>query len=61
MSSLERNENLVFFGVGSSAAGPLGTVSRLDLVAEFLLGTRVNHDGQRGSATQTQIGSTFRF
>jgi hypothetical protein len=36
-------------------------VSRLDLVAEFLLGTRVNHDGQRGSATQMQLGSTFRF
>jgi hypothetical protein len=36
-------------------------IPRLDLVAEFLAGTRTNKDGRRGSAAQTQIGSTFRF
>ena len=36
-------------------------ISRLDLVAEFLTGTRVNKDLQTGTATQIQLGSRFRF
>jgi len=36
-------------------------IPRLDLVTEFLFGSRTNKNGQRGSAAQTQIGSTFRF
>jgi hypothetical protein len=36
-------------------------IPRLDLVTEFLWGRRENKDGQRGTAAQTQIGSTFRF
>jgi len=36
-------------------------IPRLDLVTEFLWGRRYNKDGQRGTAAQTQIGSTFRF
>jgi hypothetical protein len=36
-------------------------ISRLDLVAEFLTGTRVNKDLQSGNATQIQLGSRFRF
>jgi hypothetical protein len=36
-------------------------IPRVDLVTEFLWGCRVNKDGRRGSAAQTQIGSTFRF
>lgn len=36
-------------------------IPRLDLVTEFLWGTRINKDGRRGFAAQTQIGSTFRF
>jgi hypothetical protein len=36
-------------------------ISRLDLVAEVLTGTRVNKDLQSGSATQIQLGSRFRF
>jgi hypothetical protein len=36
-------------------------IPRMDLVTEFLWGRRVNNDGRRGSAAQTQIGSTFRF
>ena len=36
-------------------------IPRLDLVTELLFGNRTNKDGRRGSATQTQIGSTFRF
>jgi hypothetical protein len=36
-------------------------IPRLDLVTEFLFGSRTNKDGARGSAAQTQIGSTFRF
>jgi len=36
-------------------------ISRLDLVAEFLTGTRVNKDLQAGTATQIQLGSRFRF
>jgi hypothetical protein len=34
---------------------------RLELVAEFLYGQRVNKDAHRQSASQLQIGSTFRF
>jgi murein DD-endopeptidase MepM/ murein hydrolase activator NlpD len=36
-------------------------ISRLDLVAELLTGTRVNKDLQSGTATQIQLGSRFRF
>jgi hypothetical protein len=36
-------------------------IPRLDLVTEFLWGRRVNKNGGRGTAAQTQIGSTFRF
>ena len=36
-------------------------IPRLDLVSEFLWGSRENKDRQSGSAAQTQIGSTFRF
>ena len=36
-------------------------ISRLDLVAELLTGTRVNKDLQTGTATQIQLGSRFRF
>jgi hypothetical protein len=36
-------------------------IARLDLVTEFLWGRRQNKDGQHGFASQTQIGSTFRF
>jgi hypothetical protein len=36
-------------------------IPRLDLVTEFLWGLRVNRDGARGRANQTQIGATFRF
>ena len=32
-----------------------------DLVLEFLAGTRVNKDGQRGTSSQIQTGWTFRF
>jgi len=36
-------------------------IDRIDLVAEFLTGRRVNKDGQRGTASQLQLGSRFRF
>jgi hypothetical protein len=36
-------------------------IPRLDLVAEFLWGVRINRDERRGRANQTQIGGTFRF
>jgi DcaP outer membrane protein len=36
-------------------------IPRLDLVTEFLWGVRINRDGRRGRASQTQIGATFRF
>jgi hypothetical protein len=36
-------------------------IPRIDLVTEFLWGRRVDKDGSRGTAAQTQIGSTFRF
>ena len=36
-------------------------IPRIDLVGEFLWGRRVNKDGQRGTATQYQIGGVFRF
>lgn len=35
--------------------------SRVELVAEFLTGSRRNKDGAKGSASQIQLGSTFRF
>src|SRR5262245_19579506 len=36
-------------------------ITRLDLVTELLWGIRINRDGGRGRASQTQIGATFRF
>jgi hypothetical protein len=36
-------------------------VPRLELVAEFLYGVRVNKDAHRLRARQLQVGSTFRF
>lgn len=36
-------------------------IPRLELVAEFLYGVRVNADQHRPRARQIQIGSTFRF
>jgi outer membrane DcaP-like protein len=36
-------------------------IPRLDLVAEFLAGIRINKDEHRERASQIQIGSTFRF
>jgi hypothetical protein len=36
-------------------------VPRLDLVAEYLFGVRINRDRREGRANQTQIGATFRF
>jgi hypothetical protein len=36
-------------------------IERIDLVAEFLTGRRVNKDGQRGTAAQYQWGGRFRF
>ena len=36
-------------------------IPRLDLVTEFLWGTRQNKNGDHGFAAQTQFGSTFRF
>lgn len=36
-------------------------IARLDTVAEFLTGERINRDGQRGRASQVQIGARFRF
>ncbi len=35
--------------------------SQVDVVLEFLGGTRVNKDGRRGSSSQLQAGWTFRF
>ena len=36
-------------------------IPRIDIVGEFLVGRRINKDGQRGEARQLQIGTTFRF
>jgi hypothetical protein len=36
-------------------------IPRLDLVGEFLSGQRLNKDGNRGSASQWQLGTRFRF
>ena len=36
-------------------------ISRLDLVGEFPFGNRTNKDGQRGSSSQLQLGTNFRF
>jgi hypothetical protein len=36
-------------------------IPRLDLVAEYLWGRRINLDEQSGSAGQLQLGGTFRF
>jgi len=34
---------------------------RLDLVAEFLFGNRINKDGRQGASSQIQLGTNFRF
>ena len=36
-------------------------IPRLDIVAEYLWGRRINRDGQSGKAGQVQLGSAFRF
>jgi hypothetical protein len=36
-------------------------IPRLDLVAEFLSGIRINKDAHRATARQVQLGTTFRF
>lgn len=36
-------------------------IPRIDIVSELLWGRRFNKDGQRGKATQLQLGTTFRF
>jgi hypothetical protein len=36
-------------------------VRRLDLVAEYLFGNRVNKDGKQGFSSQIQLGTNFRF
>jgi len=34
---------------------------RLDLVAEYLFGNRINKDGKQGVSSQIQFGTNFRF
>lgn len=36
-------------------------IPRLDLVGEFLSGQRFNKDGEKGTASQWQLGTRFRF
>ena len=36
-------------------------IPRVDIVGEFLFGNRSNKDGDRGSSSQFQLGSNFRF
>ena len=36
-------------------------ILRIDLVLEYLAGTRKNKDGESGFSNQLQIGGTFRF
>ena len=36
-------------------------IPRVDLVSEFLFGNRLNKDGQKGSSSQLQLGTNFRF
>jgi hypothetical protein len=36
-------------------------IPRLDIIAEYLWGRRINFDEQSGHAGQLQVGSTFRF
>jgi hypothetical protein len=36
-------------------------IPRVDLVSEFLFGNRINKDGQKGSSSQLQLGTNFRF
>jgi len=36
-------------------------VRRLDLVAEYLFGNRINKDGKQGFSSQVQFGTNFRF
>ena len=39
----------------------LSPIRRLDLVAEFLFGNRIDKDGKRGASSQLQLGTNFRF
>jgi hypothetical protein len=36
-------------------------IRRIDLVAEYLLGNRINKDGNSGFSNQLQLGGNFRF
>jgi len=36
-------------------------IPRVDLVGEYLFGNRANKDGARGSSSQLQLGTNFRF
>ena len=36
-------------------------IPRLDLVSEFLFGDRIDKDGQKGTSSQLQLGTNFRF
>jgi len=36
-------------------------IPRLDLVGEFLSGQRFNKNGEKGTASQWQFGTRFRF
>jgi len=36
-------------------------ILRIDLVLEYLAGTRKNKDGESGFSNQLQVGGTFRF
>ena len=36
-------------------------IRRVDLVAEYLFGNRINKDGDRGFSNQLQLGGNFRF
>ena len=46
-------------GTAGNVIGP--PIPRLDMVAEFPWGARINKDGRSGRANQTQVGATFRF
>ena len=36
-------------------------ITRVDLVSEFLFGNRSNKEGQKGSSSQLQLCTNFRF
>jgi hypothetical protein len=45
----------------SPSAGRLDAPARIDIVGEFRFGNRIDKDGRRGSSSQLQLGSNFRF